>query len=146
MKEKKKYPLKCRTKRCRGFVATKDCHSPYCAKCKMRQWNERNPLARAFHNLRTHAKERGKDFSLTIDQFRAFAEKTDYMKRKGKTSLSLTVERVNDREGYHNWNISAITLRENSRKSFVPYFRNYMERELASTQHEVQALMNDGLI
>jgi hypothetical protein len=85
-RDPKKYPRRCKSPRCRGHVASKGCHSPYCAKCKIRHWNERHPLERAFHNLRSHARERGKDFSLTIEQFKEFADKTDYMKRKAEAA------------------------------------------------------------
>lgn len=65
------------------------------------------------------AKERGKEFSLTYAQYEAFAINTDYAKLKGKTSLSLSVDRVDDKLGYHWWNIKAITLRENTRKQYA---------------------------
>jgi hypothetical protein len=83
------------------MVSSKRCHSPFCPKCKIRAWNERHPLERAFHNLRSHAKERGKDFSLTFEQFRSFALNTDYMKRKGRTTLSFQIDRKDNKEGYH---------------------------------------------
>ena len=122
----KKYPRRCKTPRCRGCVVSKRCKSPYCAKCKWKMWNGKNPLRAAFKHLRNHAKERGKDFSLTFDQFRAFAEKTDYMKCRGRTSLSLSIDRIDNSRGYHADNIQAITLRENSRKQFVPYWAKQM--------------------
>lgn len=144
MKPKIKYPRKCASKRCRGRVASRACHSDKCAKCKMRIWNEKYPLQRAFHNLRSHAKERGKDFSLTFDQFKVFAEKTDYMARRGKTSLSLSIDRIENSKGYHFDNIQAITLRENSRKQFVPYFRQYMESTIDQTSREIGDLIQSG--
>jgi hypothetical protein len=136
-KPKKKYPLRCRTKRCRGYVASKDCHSCYCAKCKIRRWNEKYPLHRAFHNLRSHARERGKDFSLTLEQFKVFAEKTDYMKYKGKSSWSLSIDRKDNSKGYEFSNIQAITLRENSRKQYVRYWREYFDRTIGETSREI---------
>jgi len=133
MRSKLKYPRRCKNKRCRGFVATKACKTPFCARCKWKAYVEKNPLKATFKNLRTHARERGKDFSLTFDQFRRFAEKTDYMRRKGKTSLSLQIDRIRDEGPYAIWNIQAITLRENTRKQFVPYWREYMQRTMAET-------------
>lgn len=138
---KKKYPLRCKTPRCRGFVASKNCHSNKCAKCKIRIWNEKNPLARAFHNLRSHAKERGKDFSLTFEQFKAFAEKTDYMARRGKTSISFHIDRIFENRGYHADNIQCITLAQNNRKYYVPYFRDYMNRTMEETRRQIEAII-----
>jgi hypothetical protein len=134
----KKYPVRCVNKRCRGFVASKHCHTNKCARCKIRAWNERHPLARAFHNLRSHAKERGKDFSLTFEQFRSFALNTDYMSRKGKSSISFQIDRKDDSKGYCASNIQCISLRENMRKQFVPYFQNYIEETMDETKKQIQ--------
>ena len=110
--------MKCATKKCRGYV-TKSAHSPYCSKCRNRKWREKHPLHYSYKNLRTRAKQRGKDFTLTREEYIAFAIKTDYARLKGKTSLSLSIDRVDDTKGYHADNIAAITLRENSRKQFT---------------------------
>jgi hypothetical protein len=119
MKVKKKYPVKCSSKRCRRVVMNACRHSDKCDRCRWKAWKEANPLAYHFGNLRRRARERGKDFTLTLDQFKEFAEKTDYMRMKGKTSLSLSIDRKENSHGYHHWNIQAITLRENSRKRFT---------------------------
>ena len=132
-----KYPRKCATKRCAGVVASRACKTNKCPKCNWKIYVKNNPLGAAFKTIRNHAKERNKEFTLTISQFKAFAEKTDYLKRKGKTSLSLQIDRVDDTKGYHFWNIQGITLRENTRKKFVPYFRDYMERTMAQTSAEI---------
>lgn len=128
-----KYPKKCVTIQCRGVIISKASKNVLCPKCRWRSWVEKSPLKAAFKTLRNHAKERGKEFTLTFEQFSAFAVKTDYLKRKGKTSLSLQIDRIRNEHGYHIWNIQAITLRENTRKQFVPYFREYMERTMAET-------------
>lgn len=118
---KKKYPHRCRHKGCRGS-ATKSGRSPYCARHRYRKWRDDHPLGCAFNNLKKRAKERGIDFSLTFEEYKEFAEKTDYAKMKGKTTLSLQVDRIENGLGYWPWNIQAITMRENARKSFVAYF------------------------
>ena len=110
-------------------MASKKCHTNKCAKCKIRAWNEKHPLARAFHNLRSHARERGKDFSLTFEQFRSFALNTEYMKRKGRTTLSFQIDRKDNSQGYHAGNIQCITLYENCRKQFVPFFAHQTENQ-----------------
>jgi hypothetical protein len=110
--------MKCATKNCRGRV-TKTGRSRYCSKCRSRRWRDKYPLHYSFKNLRVRAKQRGREFSLTREQYVEFAVKTDYGRLKGKTSLSLSLDRKNNDEGYHLWNIQAITLRENSRKQFT---------------------------
>ena len=109
---------KCVVKGCRQAVGPR-CHRNKCAKHHYHQWRDNHSLKCAFHHLRKRAKERGKDFSLTFEQYRDFAIKTDYARLKGKTSLSLSIDRINNDHGYHAWNIRAITLRENSRKLFT---------------------------
>jgi hypothetical protein len=131
----KKYPRRCRTPRCRGSVASKDCHTPYCSRCHNRRWKEKFPLHYSFKNLRVRAKQRGKDFTLTREQYIEFAIKTDYARMKGKTTLSLSIDRVNNSRGYHADNIAAITLRANSRKEHVLYF----SRQMQNTNYEPTA-------
>lgn len=108
----------CKTKRCRG-ITTKSGRSPYCAGCRYRRWRDKFPLHASFHALKQRAHERGKDFTLTREQYIEFAVKTNYAKMKGKTSMSLTIDRIDNNQGYHVWNIRCITLSENSRKLFT---------------------------
>lgn len=136
-RQRKQYPAKCYTPRCRGRVPSRSRHSDKCDKCRREIYKNKHPLKEAFGSLRRHARARGKDFTLTFEQFKAFAEKTDYMKRKGKTSLSLSIDRIDNSKGYAPGNIQAITLRENTRKQYVPSWREYQERTMAETQREI---------
>lgn len=124
---KPKFPKKCANKRCHGIVVSAACRTPLCPKCKWRQWVDRNPLRAAFKTLRNHAKERGKPFTMSFEYFRALAVQTEYMARKGKTSLSLHVDRIREELGYTEANCQVITLAENNRKRYVPYFQQYVE-------------------
>lgn len=136
-----KYPMvdtglnHCLTPLCRGKVNKKKEHSPYCTRCRRRHWKEKNPLKYSFGNLRRRARQRGKEFLLTFEEYREFAVKTDYARMKGKTSLSLSIDRINNDGPYAAWNIRAITLSENSRKQFVPYFA----RQIESNNYEPSA-------
>ncbi|MEI6730926.1 MAG: hypothetical protein WCL30_06665 [Pseudomonadota bacterium] len=117
----------CLTDFCRRTVSKATEKSPYCYHCRFLKFKNKNPLRYSFGNLRRRAAQRGKDFSLTFEQYRSFCLNTDYHKLKGKTSLSLSIDRIKNSEGYHASNIAAISLRENSRKQFVPYFARQME-------------------
>jgi hypothetical protein len=101
--------------------------SPFCSKHRRIHWKEKFPLHYSFNLLRRRAKWRGKDFSLTREEYIEFAIRTDYHRLKGKTSLSLSIDRIENSKGYSRDNIQAITLRENSRKQFVPYFAAQQE-------------------
>ena len=85
-----------------------------------RNWRERHPITYTFAKIRNRARERGHAFTLTIDEFREFVAKTDYMEKKGKTALSLSINRIRNDEGYHKDNINAVTLSENSRLRNAP--------------------------
>jgi len=117
----------CLTPRCRGVVNKKTEKSPYCYHCRFVRWRDKNPLRYSFGNLRRRAKERGKDFNLTFQEYRDFAVKTNYAKLKGKSSLSLSVDRIDNSKGYTASNIRAISLSENSRRQFVPFWAHQME-------------------
>ena len=117
----------CLTPFCHRIIDRKKNRSPYCPHCKFVKWKAQNPLRYSFGNLRRRAKRRGKDFSLTFEQYREFAVKTDYARLKGKSSLSLSIDRKNNSRGYHADNIQAMTIRDNCRKQFVPIFARQME-------------------
>jgi hypothetical protein len=104
---------KCNTKFCRGrcLPSGKSC---YCSKCRTRNWRDRHPVEYTFAKIRSRAKERGHAFTLTIDEFREFVARTDYMQRKGKTGASLSIDRIRNEEGYHRDNIRVLTLSENA--------------------------------
>lgn len=142
----------CRSRNCRGLVNQKKEHSPFCSRCRRNRWKLKFPLHYSFSNLRKRARQRGKDFSLTREQYVEFAIKTDYARLKGKSSLSLSINRKNNNEGYHLWNVEAITLSANSRKSFVPYFAAQQENtnykptaeELAEVEKQMSEPQNQN--
>lgn len=128
----KKMPWKrCAWHGCRNLVNPKN-HQNKCPRCQSRWLKKHHPLKYYFGKLRRRAKERGKDFSLTFEQYRTFCLNTDYHKLKGKSSISLSIDRKDDKQGYHAWNIQAISLRENTRKQYVPFFA----KQSANTNYE----------
>lgn len=121
---------RCATKFCRG-KASESGRSPYCAKCRTRRFKAAFPLKYSFNLLRNRARHRGHDFSLTFAEYEAFAIKTRYGRLKGKTALSLSIDRENPARGYHADNIRAVTLAENTRLKYAPlpdYVRAEMEK------------------
>jgi hypothetical protein len=69
----------------------------------------------SFGKLKHRAKERGHEFSLSLEDYEKFARETGYAELKGKTKHSLSIHRKNNSRGYHMDNISAVTLSVNSR-------------------------------
>ena len=54
-----------------------------CQKCKYLREKEIDPVRLSFRRLRNHAKERGKEFDLSFDEFKKFCYETEYISRKG---------------------------------------------------------------
>lgn len=75
-----------------------------------------NPARYAYRHLKANAKRRGKEFSLTLEQFTAFAIETQYLDKRGKTATSYTIDRIDPTRGYHADNIQVLTNRENVQK------------------------------
>ena len=70
----------------------------------------------AYCTLKANAKRRGKEFSLTFDQFKKFAIETNYLRGKGKQSTSYSIDRIDNERGYTIDNIMIMSLADNSRK------------------------------
>ena len=119
--------MNCKTKFCRGQVLANS-KSPFCSKCRSRRFKEKHPLKYYFNLLRCRARERGKLFLLKFEEYEAFCRSTNYDQLKGKTALSLSIDRIDNSGPYSAENIQAITLAENSRKRFVPRLRQYAEQ------------------
>lgn len=129
-------PTKCRTKACRGRLLASR-HSVYCSKCDARRWKEMHPVNYHFAKLRNRAKERGHKFTLTKEKF-AELWNGGLAKNHGKTAFSLCVDRIDPAGGYRDDNVRLLTLSENSRRQFVPFFKNKAAEEEAIRQAEAE--------
>lgn len=92
----------------------------FCNRCHSRNQAIVNPIGYRFNNIRCKAKHRGKDFTLTLPNFRDWAAYHKLLER------GLTVDCKNARYGYHIWNIAPLGGSENSskgRKSYVEYYQ-----------------------
>ena len=103
----------CCAYRCGNERAKKD---RFCHKHRKRFQKENNPIAYCFNLLKCNAKRRGKDFSLTLEQFTQFCAETNYIELKGKTGKSASIDRIDHLKGYHIDNIQILSLSDNSKK------------------------------
>ncbi len=123
---------KCITKHCRkrristGF---------YCASCVKRKYAERHPVKYAYAVLKNNAKRRGVYFDLTLEQFSQFCVKYDYLSGRGKKSESLSIDRIDNTQGYTLSNIRVLTLSENSAKGTktLNAYYDYVERKVVAS-------------
>ena len=102
---------KCTTKYCRNERAK---HRTVCWKCRAKKWKAKNPEAYHFNALRNNARRRGKEFDLTLEQFKEFCEKTNYMERKGKSGAALTIDRIVSTKGYTAGNLRVLSHYDNT--------------------------------
>lgn len=104
---------KCKTAFCRNNPDRRT----YCSTCRKRNSRKRDPMRYAFETLKFNAKRRKKAFTLTFKQFATWATEHDYLASKGRTSTSYTIDRDDENEGYHIWNLRLRTLADNVAKS-----------------------------
>lgn len=88
----------------------------FCPKHSKRYQKLKNPVKYKYHQLKYRAIERGKEFTLTIEEFRVFCDETGYMETKGKASWKSTIDRIDPDKGYSIDNIQIMTNGDNVRK------------------------------
>lgn len=112
----KKAKNKCSTAFCKN-------RTPYthCGTCRSRKSRRKDPVKYAFQNIKNRAKQRGKSFSLTLEEFRKFCVKTKYIAGKGRSAESYTIDRIDNDKGYSIDNIQVLTKRDNVIKMHLSY-------------------------
>lgn len=80
----------------------------------------------AYTTLRCNARRRGKEFTLTLDQFKQFCIKTEYLAGRGRTKTGYHIDRIEDDKGYTIDNIQKLTnteniTKENKRRKILKY-------------------------
>lgn len=114
----------------------------------VKAWKMAHPLEYAYQTLKDNARRRGKEFSLTLEQFKRFCRKTDYISGKGKTKTSYSIDRIENDKGYTLKNIQILPLGENSKKGCKILQYDWRTQTATVTQHEKTCdflFSNDGL-
>lgn len=89
------------------------CHKHY-----KRKRRESDPVGVRYNQFKTNALARGKDFTITLTEFREFCDRTGYIIKPGYRGRSATIDRINNEHGYHIWNIQLLTAKANTRKYY----------------------------
>lgn len=92
-----------------------------CHACYSRRVKKFNPFFYFFNAERNNARRRNISFELTLQEFKEFAIETDYIRKKGTSSKSLTIDRIRDEIGYRKDNIQIQTNRSNVKKARLRY-------------------------
>lgn len=87
-----------------------------CGSCAAKRWRAADPVRYAYIDLKAHAKERGKPFTITLAYFRRFCVKTNYIAGRGRTATSYHVDRIREELGYVPGNLQVLPNAENTRK------------------------------
>jgi len=103
--------MKCNICNKRKAKDGKRCHT-----CSSRIKFTKNPILRIFHNLKSNAKRRGKEFTISYGYFKELIINTDYLNNRGQFRGSYSIDRVNNELGYVFGNIQVLTLADNSSK------------------------------
>lgn len=109
-------------KKKRGMCVSLHCkkshreRSNFCHSCEKKKYREKNPVMSTYTLLRSNAKRRGKRFVITIEEFKQWVVKHDYMDGKGTGSSNKTIDCINPLIGYQVDNMQVLTNAENIRK------------------------------
>lgn len=123
-----KKPHLCKYGTCRRKKAPK---KAYCHKHHAQHQKETNAVGYAYSILKQNARRRGKEFTLTLEDFREFCDHTGYLLRKGRTSESASIDRIDSTKGYTPDNIQVLSFGENSAKGCrdqveaLPFYPRY---------------------
>lgn len=97
----------------------------FCRRHRFYRDRESNPVYYVYQNLRSSAKRRGKIFTISFEYFKNWCEEVGFMNHKrGLFKNRSSVDRIDNNLGYIEGNLKMLSVSQNSRKQFVPYFAN----------------------
>jgi hypothetical protein len=103
---------------CSNRYCNNKCSGSMCSTCRCRKSRLDDPVRYAYNNLKNRAQQRGKEFTITLDEFRKFCVRVKYIGRRGRSAESFTIDRAREEDGYHIDNIQVMKLKDNIKKYF----------------------------
>lgn len=113
---KNRIPGVCPAYRCKNEVSD---HKKYGHRHHAQSQKGNNPVGYHYNLLKQNAKRRGKDFGITMGEFRTLCEETGYLDKKGKSKNSASLDRIDPEKGYYYENLQVISLSDNSKKRWT---------------------------
>lgn len=104
---------KCNTKNC--YRETKETVA-FCAFCRVKKWRENHPVEYTFANIKNRARQRGIAFLLTLEEWREWCERNNYIALRGNGKNDMTVDREYNDVGYQVDNMVMMTRTQNRNK------------------------------
>lgn len=87
-----------------------------CYKHYQRKRRKEDPVGVRYTQFKTNARNRNVENSVTLEEFRRFCEKNQYIVKKGRRGQNATIDRLCNVHGYHIWNMGIKTNRANASK------------------------------
>ncbi|MFD1469883.1 hypothetical protein ACFQ48_16765 [Hymenobacter caeli] len=115
-------PTTATRKRLQHRCQRRGCGSPagkkkaLCSKHHHQALKARDIISYIYSARKQRAKARGKEWTITLANFRDWCQFTGYHREKGRTAASASIDRKDGRHGYHVWNIRSIPYGANSAK------------------------------
>jgi len=102
---------KCKAHRegCKNFTA----HKGFCSTCRSKKTRAADPIKYIYLNLKNRAKQRPKEFTITLEEFRKWCIDNNFVPGQG-----WSVDRKKNEHGYHIWNIQKMLLIHNIHKYY----------------------------
>lgn len=110
-----------------------------CSSCASRVYRQNHPVRYAYNTLKTNAKRRGKEFTITFEYFQQFCYETNYIAGKGRSKISYSVDRIDESKGYVPGNLQVLSLSENIKKYLKYDFQNktaIVEKQIKNEKDE----------
>lgn len=117
----------------------------YWRECHKRR-KQKDPEKYYYGVTRRNARRRGIPFDITLEQWRKFCQETEYIITKGKSSTSMTIDRIDPSKGYTIDNIRTLANGDNVRRMLMlRYHWDEEKREMVFWYSKDEALSEDPL-
>lgn len=103
-------------KNCNCCNAYFDYNGSNCYKCRSREWRAKDRVKAVYYVIKTSAKRRNIEFTLTLEYLRQFCKDHGYIENKGRLRDQMTIDRIDNNKGYTNENIQVLQKGMNSSK------------------------------
>jgi len=88
----------------------------YCSAHRYRAQLQNSPCRYVYRALKSNAKVRGKEFTITFEYFEQWCKETGYLEKRGNKPGYFTVDRKDDTKGYVPGNIQIMEHVQNTKK------------------------------
>ena len=103
----------CKAHGCKNKRTKKD---RFCSKHRHRYNKENNFVNYIFHIWKSNCRRRGKENTVSLEEFKKICEETGYLSGKGRRPESMTIDRIDSSKGYSIENMQILSLSINSSK------------------------------